>query len=76
MKYENYLSVKKMGKTVTITLTFHFSDIDKADKETSISNLNFSKVGTFKNITTKCLKVTSDICSSFSLQLSGIKSLS
>ena len=48
-----------------ITSTFHFSGIDKGEVEKSIGNLNSSKVGTFKNIPTKCLKVTSDICSPF-----------
>ena len=51
--------------TFTVTSTFHFSDVDKIDVEKLIGNLNFSKVGTFKNIPTKYLKVTSDICSTF-----------
>ena len=63
--YENHSSVKKIRETITITSTFHFSDVDKADVEKSIGNLNSSKVGTFKNILTKCLKVTSDMCSPF-----------
>ena len=62
-KDENHPSVKKMSKT--ITLTFHFPGADKADVEESIGNLNSSKVGSFKNILTKCLTVTSDICSPF-----------
>ena len=33
-----------------------------ADVKKSIGNLNSSKVQTFKNISTKCLKVTCDIC--------------
>ena len=61
-KYENHPSVKKIREAITITSTFHFSGVDKADVEKSIGNLNFSKVGTFKKIPTKCLKVTSDIC--------------
>ena len=48
-----------------LSSTFHFSGVDKAEVETSIGNLNSSKVGTFENIPAKCLKVTSDICSSF-----------
>ena len=73
-KYENHPTVKKISKTVTITSTFHFSGIDKADVGKSIGNLNSSKVETFKNFPTKCLKVASDICSRI-LRLSGIKSL-
>ena len=63
--YENHPSVKKIRETITITSTFHLSGVDKANVEKSIGNLNFSKVGTFKSILTKCLKVTSDICSPF-----------
>ena len=63
--YENHSSVKKMRETITITSVFHFSGVDKADVEKSLGNLNSSKVGTFKNIPTKCLKVTCDICSTF-----------
>ena len=60
-KYENHPSVEKITETVTITSTFHFPGVDKADVGKSNGNLNSSKVGTFKNIPTKCLKVTSDI---------------
>ena len=63
--YENYLSVKKICKTITITSTCHFSGIDKAEVEKSIDNLSSSKVATFKNIPTKCLKMASDIYSLF-----------
>ena len=63
--YENHSSVKKMRETITITSVFHFSGVDKADVEKSLGNLNSSKVGTFKNIPTKCLKVTSGICNLF-----------
>ena len=55
-KYENYQGIKKISETLTITSTFHFSGNDKADVEKSIGNLNSSKVRTFKNIQTKCLK--------------------
>ena len=57
--------MKKIHKTITITWTFHFSGVDEADVEKSIGNLNSPKVGTLKNMPTKCLKVTSDICSLF-----------
>ena len=53
-KYESHPSLKKISKTINITSTFQFNS-------KSIGNLNFSKVGTFKNIPTNCLKVTSDI---------------
>ena len=62
---ENHSSVKKISETITITSTFYFLGIDKADVGKSIGNLNSSKVGAFKNISTKCLKVTSDMCSPF-----------
>ena len=64
-KYENHPSVKKISKTITITSTFHFSGVDKADVEKSVGNSNYSKVGTFKNNPTIFLKKTSDICSPF-----------
>ena len=64
-KYENHPSMINIKGTIVITVTFHFSCVDKTDLEKSIGNLNSSKVGTFKNIPTKCLKVTSDICSLF-----------
>ena len=57
--------MKKIRETITITSTFHFSGVDKANVEKSVGNLNFSKAGGFKNIPTKCLKVTSDIWSAF-----------
>ena len=71
--YENHSNMKKIRETITITSTFKFSGLDEAGVEKSIGNLNSSKVETFKNIPTKCLKVTSNICF---LQLSGIKNLS
>ena len=64
-KYENHPSVKMFRETTTVASTFHFSGVDKVDVEKSIGNLNSSKARTFKNIPTKCLKVTSDICSPF-----------
>ena len=57
--------MRKISETITITPTFHFSGVDKADVEKLIGNLNSSKAGTLKNIPIKCLKVTSDICSPF-----------
>ena len=64
-KYENHPTVGKISKTITAKSTFHLPGVDKADVEESIGNLNSSKVGNFKNIPIKCLKVTSDICSPF-----------
>ena len=64
-KYEIHPSVKKITESVTITSTFNFSGVDKADLGKSIGNLRSSRVGTFKNIPTKCMKVTSNICSLF-----------
>ena len=52
-KYENHPSVKKIREAITITSTFHFSGVGKAEVEKSISNLNFSKVGTFKKDSNK-----------------------
>ena len=54
--------MKKIRETITITSNFHFSGVDKADVEKSIGNLISSKVGTFKNIPTKCRNMTSGIC--------------
>ena len=71
--YKNHSNMKNIRETITITSTFKFSGLDEAGVEKSIGNLNSSKVETFKNIPTKCLKVTSNICF---LQLSGIKNLS
>ena len=47
---------------------------EKTDIGKTIGNLNSSKVGTFKNIPKKCLKVTFDISIPF-IQPSGMKSL-
>ena len=57
--------MKKITGTVTKTSSFNFSGIDKADLGKSIGNLRSSRVGTFKNIPTECIKVTSNICSLF-----------
>ena len=64
-KYKNHPSVKKINETITITSTFHFSNVDKADVEKANANLNSSKVGSFKIILTRWFKVTSDICKQF-----------
>ena len=64
-KYENHPTVKKVSKAVTTKSTFYYLGVDKADVEKSVGNLNSSKVGNFKNIPTKCIKMTSDICSPF-----------
>ena len=64
-KYENRPSMINIKRTIVIAITFHFSCVDKIDLEKSVGNLNSSKVGTFKNIPAKCLKVTSGICSLF-----------
>ena len=47
------------------TQFFPVSIVNKADVEKSTGNLNSSEVGAFKNIPTKCFKMTSDICNSF-----------
>ena len=36
--YENHRSVKKIRETITVTSTFHFSEVDKSDVEKSIGN--------------------------------------
>ena len=46
----------------TIRSTFHLSGLGKAQLEKASNNLSSSNVATLKNIPTKCLKVTSDIC--------------
>ena len=46
----------------TIRSTFHLSGLGKAQLEKVSNNLSSSNVATFKNIPTKCFKVTSDIC--------------
>ena len=63
--YENYSNIKNRREAITITSTFQFSGANEANVEKSIGNLDYSKVETFRNIPTKCLNVTSDICSSF-----------
>ena len=63
--YENHSNMKNIRETITITSTFKFSGLDEAGVEKLIGNLNSSKVETFKNISTKCLKVASNICSPF-----------
>ena len=63
--YENHPSINKISETIAIALTFYFSGVNKVDIEKSIANLNSYEAETFKNIPTKCLKVTSCICSVF-----------
>ena len=63
--YENHPSINKISETIAIALTFYFSGVNKADIEKSIGNLNSAEAETFKNIPTKCLKVTSCICRLF-----------
>ena len=55
----------KRGLTIAIKSIFNFSGVDKADVEKSIGNFNFDKLGTLKDISIKCLKVTSDMYSPF-----------
>ena len=69
-KYENHSSLKKRRETITLTPTFHFTGVDKAEAVKSIGYVNSSKLGTFKTIPTKCVKVTSDICSTFLASIS------
>ena len=64
-QYENHPTVKKIRKTIIITLTFHFSELINLMLRNHLVNLNSPKKGTFKIIPTKCLKVTSDIWSLF-----------
>ena len=59
-KYEKHPSVKKIRENITVASTFNFADVGKP-----ICHLSSSKVATFKNIPTKYLKVTSDLCSPF-----------
>ena len=55
-KYKNHPSVKKISETLTITSTFHYSGINKADVEKSIGNLNSSKVELSKTFQQNILK--------------------
>ena len=51
------------------TSDFCFKNVTLKAIENEISNLNSSKQGTFKNIPTKCLKESSDICSKYLLNI-------
>ena len=63
MQYFKTLLVEKLiAKTRLFSPSLYYLH-DKANVEVSIGNINSSKVGTFKNIPIKCIKVTSDICS-------------
>ena len=64
-KYRNHPGAKNISKTITLTSNFCFSGVHEADVETLIGNLNCFKAATLKNVPTKCLKVTFDICSLF-----------
>ena len=46
----SHSSVKKIRQIITITSTFYFFGVDKADLQKSIGNLISSKVETFKHI--------------------------
>ena len=63
MQYFKTLLVEKLIAETGLFSPFLYYLYDKANLEMSIGNINSSKVGTFKDISIKCLKVTSDICS-------------
>ena len=64
-KYEKYSSVLKISETVTIAQTFYLSELITLMLKMQLTLS--SKVGIFKNNPTKCLKVTSDICTSLKM---------
>ena len=68
-KFKDHPSIKIIENNTFTASRFTFSKITLSDLECEINSLNSNKTGTSKNIPTKLLKETSDICSKTLLQI-------
>ena len=60
-KFKYHLSVKIIKENVSTESLFHFKEISVSDMTKELSSLNLKKAGTFRNIPTKMLRISSDI---------------
>ena len=61
-KFQQHPSILAIKENVIFKDMFNFSSVTLEELLREISSLDSNKVGTFKNIPTKLLKETSDIC--------------
>ena len=61
-KFETHPSILNIKENIESSM-FSFNEVDLSDIEMELKNLNSKKASTFKNITSKQLKQTADICS-------------
>ena len=63
-KFKDHPSIKMINEKVRFESRFSFKEASNLDIEREISHLNTKKVGTFRNIPTKVLKESSNVCNS------------
>ena len=61
-KFETHPSILNIKENIEYSM-FSFNEVDLSDIEMALKNVNSKKASTFKNITSKPLKQTTDICS-------------
>ena len=61
-KFKEHPSVKIIKENVPTESLLHFAKISVSEMTKELSTLNSKKAGTFDNIPTKALKISSDIC--------------
>ena len=61
-KFQTQPSILNIKENIESSM-FSFNEVDLSDIEMELKNLNSKKASTFKNITSKQLKQTADICS-------------
>ena len=68
-KFEHHPSILAIKENISFENMFTFSSVTVEEILSEISSLDSKKAGTFKNIPTKHLKETSDICSEYLLNV-------
>ena len=61
-KFKDHPSVEITKENGSTKSLFHFTEISMSERTKEFSSLNSKKAGTFGNIPTKVLKISSDIC--------------
>ena len=61
-KFKEHPSVKIIKENVPTESLLHFAKISVSEMTKELSTLNSKKAGTFDNVPTKALKISSDIC--------------
>ena len=62
-KYKSHPSIILIKNKITVPELFAFTEASVSDIEKELSNLNAKKASTFKNITPKVLKASTESCS-------------